>query len=108
MRYCFALDLKNEPALIEAYEEHHKNIWPEILKSIKDSGIENMDIYRVENRLFMIMEVNEDFSLERKKEMDFSNPTVQKWEKLMWQYQQALPKANPSEKWVPMKKIFSL
>ena len=108
VRHCFALDLKNDAALIGAYEEHHKKVWPEIIASIKDSGIENMEIYREENRLFMIMEVNDDFSFERKKEMDLSNPEVQRWETLMWKYQQALPAASPGEKWVLMKKIFSL
>jgi len=33
---------------------------------------------------------------------------VQEWEKLMWKYQQALPKAKPGEKWVLMNKIFEL
>ncbi len=108
MRHCFALDLKDDPALIEAYEAHHKNVWPEIIKSIKDAGIENMEIYRAGNRLFMIMEVNEKFSLEKKKAADLKNPQVQEWEKLMWQYQRALPHANQGEKWMLMDKIFSL
>jgi L-rhamnose mutarotase len=30
------------------------------------------------------------------------------WEKLMWEYQEALPTARPGEKWVLMNKIFSL
>jgi L-rhamnose mutarotase len=33
---------------------------------------------------------------------------VMQWEKLMWEYQQALPTAKPGEKWVLMKKIFTL
>ena len=39
MRYCLALDLKNDPQLIKEYEDHHKKIWPEIALSIKESGI---------------------------------------------------------------------
>ena len=68
-RYCLALDLKDDPALIAEYEKHHQHVWPEIIKSIKDSGIEVLDIYRTGNRLFMIMEVNEDFSFEKKATM---------------------------------------
>lgn len=107
-RYCLALDLINDQELISAYEHYHKAVWPEILASIKDSGIENMEIYRIENRLFMIMEVNDQFSFEAKAKADAGNAKVQEWEALMWKYQQALPFAKPGEKWLLMDKIFSL
>ena len=107
-RFCFALDLKNDRELIAAYEEHHRKVWPAILQSIKDAGIESLEIYRIENRLFMIMEVNESFSFERKETMDRANATVQQWESLMWNYQQTLPSAKPGEKWMLMDKIFQL
>jgi L-rhamnose mutarotase len=108
MRYCLALDLKNDPALIAEYEQHHERIWPDIAASIRESGIPEMEIYRIGNRLFMIMETDESFSFEAKGAADAANPTVQKWEALMWGYQQALPMAKPGEKWVLMKKIFQL
>ncbi|WCT14096.1 L-rhamnose mutarotase [Mucilaginibacter jinjuensis] len=107
-RYCLALDLKDDPRLIAVYEERHKAVWPEIIKSIKDAGIESMEIYRITNRLFMIMDVNDDFSFEKKAAADEVNSKVQEWEKLMWQYQQALPNANPGEKWMLMEQIFKL
>jgi L-rhamnose mutarotase len=107
-RYCLALDLKDDPALIKEYEDHHKAVWPQILQSIRESGIQAMSIYRTGNRLFMIMEVSDDFSFARKGEMDAANPKVQEWEELMWNYQQALPTAAPGEKWVLMEKIFEL
>jgi L-rhamnose mutarotase len=108
MRYCLALDLKNDPVLIAEYEAYHREIWPEIRKSILDSGITNMEIYRVMDRLFMIMEVNEQFSFDKKGAADAANPKVQEWEALMWKYQQALPLAKPGEKWIMMDRIFSL
>lgn len=107
-RYTLALDLVNDPEKIQAYEEYHKHVWPEIKKSITDSGILSMEIYRVENRLFMIIEAANDFSFERKKQLDDSNPRVAEWEKLMWNFQQPLPFSKPGEKWVLMEKIFSL
>ena len=107
-RYCFALDLVNDETLIAKYEEYHAGVWPEIIKSITDSGIEVLDIYRTGNRLFMIMEVNDSFSFERKTAMDQQNEKVQAWEELMWKYQQAVPGAKPGEKWVIMNKIFEL
>jgi len=107
-RFCLALDLKNDEALIAEYEAWHRNVWPEILESIKASGIEQMEIHRVSNRLFMVMEVNDNFSFEKKAAGDASNEKVQQWEALMWKYQQALPSAKPGEKWVLMEKIFSV
>jgi L-rhamnose mutarotase len=107
-QYCLALDLKDDPQLIAEYEAYHKAVWPEILESIRDSGITRLDIYRVYNRLFMILEANESFSFEAKAAADAANPIVQEWETLMWNYQQALSGAKPGEKWVLMQKIFSL
>ena len=108
VRYCFALDLKDSPALMAEYEAYHKSVWPEILRSIKDAGIEHLDIYRTGNRLFMIMETNDKFSLEGKTKADLADPNVQEWEMLMWKYQQALPNAKLGEKWILMNKIFEL
>lgn len=105
-KYCLALDLKSDPELIAKYESYHQAVWPEILKSIEDSGIQRMEIYRTGNRLFMIIEANDDFSFENKSKADAANPKVQEWENLMWKYQQALPHAHHGEKWILMKKIF--
>ncbi len=107
-RYCLALDLKNDARLIQEYEAYHQAVWPEILQSIKDAGITGMEIYRAANRLFMIMETVDEFSFEAKTGADAANTKVQEWETLMWKYQQALPTAKPGEKWMLMKKIFSL
>jgi|SRR5947199_9914876 L-rhamnose mutarotase len=107
-RYCLAVDLKDDPQLIREYEQHHQSVWPEILQSIRAAGIESMEIYRLQNRLFMIMEVAEGFSFTRKSEADAANAKVQEWEELMWKYQQRLPFAKPGEKWILMEKIFEL
>ncbi len=107
-RYCFALDLKEDPNLIAAYEEYHLSVWPEIIQSIKEADIKSLEIYRVSNRLFMIIETGPDFSFEKKAQADAHNPMVVQWEKLMWEYQQALPNAKPGEKWMLMDKIFNL
>ena len=107
-RHCFALDLINDAELISAYKKHHEKVWPEIINSIKDSGIVALDIYLVENRLFMIMEVPDNFSFEAKDHADAINTKVQEWETLMWKYQQALPTSKPNEKWRLMEHIFQL
>jgi L-rhamnose mutarotase len=107
-RFCLALDLKDDPALIAEYEAHHKTPRPEIKNSITGAGITVMDIYRTGNRLFMILETTDDFDFSAKAAMDTANEKVQEWEALMWKYQEPLPWAAPGEKWVLMEKIFQL
>ena len=107
-RYCLTLDLKNDPSLIAEYKKYHQKVWPEITDSIRDSGIEDMEIYLQGTRMFMIMEVNDKFSFDAKSRADAANPKVQEWEQLMWKFQQALPEAKAGEKWIAMERIFKL
>ena len=107
-RFCLTLDLKNDPALIAEYKRHHQNVWPEILQSIRDAGIADMEIYLLGTRMFMIMEVDDSFSLDRKSRADSENLKVQEWENLMWKFQQALAGAKPGEKWLLMERVFKL
>ena len=44
-RFCFALDLKGDPALIAEYRKYHEKIWPEITQGLRNSGIEDLEIY---------------------------------------------------------------
>lgn len=108
IRYCLTLDLKNDKELIAEYEAHHERVWPEIIESISAAGILSMQIYRWQNRLFMIMETTDAFTFEEKERADLDNNKVQEWESLMWKYQQALPGAAPGEKWKLMTKIFNI
>ena len=108
MRYCLALDLNEDPLLIEEYEQWHKNVWTEIKAGIKAAGITEMEIYRTGNRLFMIIETDASFSFNRKAAMDAADAKVQEWEKLMLKFQKPLPWAMDGEKWVLMDKIFQL
>lgn len=107
-RYCLTLDLINDHELIKEYEKMHQNVWPEVQASIKASGIENMEIYRFSNRLFMIMEVSDSFCFEKKTAADLADSKVQEWEKLMWKYQKPLEGAKPGEKWLVMEQLFKL
>jgi L-rhamnose mutarotase len=106
--YCLTLDLKDDPQLIAEYKRHHERIWPEITASLKESGIEDAEIYLLGTRLFMILQVNDEFSFEAKAEADRENPKVREWEELMWKYQSPLPQAKAGEKWILMERIFKL
>jgi L-rhamnose mutarotase len=105
-RYCLALDLVDDDALIAEYEAYHQRVWPEILDSIHQLGIGVMEIWRFSNRLFMIMEVDDTFTFAAKDAADAANPKVQEWETLMLKYQRTIPGTKPGQKWVMMDKIF--
>jgi L-rhamnose mutarotase len=107
-RYCLTLDLQDDPNLIAEYKRYHEKIWPEITQSIKDSGIHDLEIYIRGTRLCMFVEVDENFSFEKKPAADRKNPKVQEWENLMWRFQRALPEAQPGDKWLLMERIFKL
>ena len=107
-KYCLALDLKDDEISINEYEKYHQQVWPGIVASLHKAGIQQMEIYRVASRLFMIMETGDDFNFDEKEKSDAANRVVQEWEQLMWKYQQALPGSKPDEKWRLMKKIFDL
>lgn len=109
-RRVLILDLKDDPALIAAYEAHHRpGAVPEaIVRSIRASGIAEMEIHRCGNRLVMVMETSAGFDPEAKAAADAADPAVTAWEELMDCYQQRLPWAPPGTKWMEAEPIFAL
>ena len=80
-RYCQTMDLKNDPELIAKYKEAHDRYhsWPEIREGIKSVGILEMEIYILDNHLFMIVETPVDFDWDSA--MACSHvPAVQAWQ----------------------------
>lgn len=107
-KFCLTLDLVDDPESIKEYEGWHAPGigWKEVRENDLAAGITNIEIYRTGNRMFMILETDDNFSFTAKKQLDDNCPKVQEWEELMWKYQQAIPWAKPGEKWVLMNKIF--
>ncbi len=107
-RYVLTVDLTDDPAVIAAYREHHRRVWPEVLDSLRRSGIVNMDIYLLGKRAVMILETDG-----RDPERCFaahvaSGPRVSEWEALMQSIQQAPPGGDPGRWWAQMELVFSL
>lgn len=109
-QYCLTLSIRDDAELIREYEEHHKpgNVWPEIIDSIRESGVLDMRIYRSGLQLIMIMTVSDAFSFEAKASRDSQNPRVAQWEALMAKFQKADEQSMANEKWQASKTIFAL
>lgn len=109
-RFCQTLDLKDEPEFIAAYKQLHDedHVWREILDGIKEVGILEMEIYLLENRLFMIVETPEDFNWNDSMEKLAKLPKQEEWEALTGRYQKTKSGATSSEKWQLMDRIFHL
>ncbi len=107
-RVCLTLDLKNQPELIAKYIFYHteENNWAEINDGIQKSGIQLMDIYLVDNRMFMICEIDAgvDFDTCWSKIGDY--PRQDEWADLMANFIQAIP--GHKLEWVKMEKVYSL
>lgn len=106
-RFSLTLELYPDAKLIAEYVERHRHVWPEVQESLRASGVINMEIYHLGTRLVMIMDTTDDFTFERKAELDRANPVVMQWEREMAKYQSADPAADASGKWQLMDNVFS-
>ncbi|MDR3261725.1 MAG: L-rhamnose mutarotase [Tannerella sp.] len=109
-RYCQTLDLKNDPELIGEYVKRHseQEAWPEIRAGIRSVGILEMEIYLLDNRLFMIVETPVDFDWDEAFTRLATLPRQQEWEDYMSIFQDVQANATSAEKWKQMRRIFKL
>ncbi|MBQ7946802.1 MAG: L-rhamnose mutarotase [Bacteroidaceae bacterium] len=109
-RYCQTLDLKDNPELIAEYRRRHSEgeAWQEIIDGIREVGILEMEIYLLDNRLFMIVEAPLDFDWDAAMARLATLPRQQEWEDYMSGFQQAALGSSSNEKWRLMERIFHL
>jgi L-rhamnose mutarotase len=79
-----------------------------VKQSLLDAGVVAMEIYLLGTRMFMIMDVNDKFSLSAKAAADAANAKVQEWETIMGGFTQPLQQSRPGQRWVAMERVFSL
>jgi L-rhamnose mutarotase len=108
-RFVLTVDLRDDPEAIRAYREHHRAVWPEVLRSLRRVGVRAMDIHALGRRLVMVLVARDGFDLAR----DFaahaaSHPRCAEWEALMKTFQQPPPGARPGESWALMEPVFQL
>lgn len=109
-RYCQTMDLTNNPELIKKYREAHdsEHAWKEVLAGIREVGILEMEIYILDNRLFMIVETPLDFDWDEAMARLATLPRQAEWEAYVAQFQGCDKNATSDEKWHMMERMFCL
>lgn len=92
--------------MIAKYVEAHKHVWPEIIAGQREVGILDMQIYRHDRSLFMIMDTVDDFDFERDMARLAGLPRQAEWEAYVSQFQGCQADARSDEKWQLMERIF--
>lgn len=109
-RYCQTLDLKDNPELITEYKKRHSEAehWAIIREGIRQVGILEMEIYLIDNHLFMIVEAPLNFDWDSAMSKLSTLPRQAEWEEYMAIFQICQPGAGSAEKWKLMDRIFHL
>lgn len=109
-RYCKTLKLKDDAGLIAEYIKVHSmgNIWPEISRGMKETGIIDMEIYLHGNQLFMIMDTVPGFDHEKTMRELAAKPRQKEWEDFVSRFQVSGKNATADEKWQLMDRIYEL
>jgi L-rhamnose mutarotase len=109
VRYALALDLQNDPLLIEEYERYHRKVWPEVVTHLRQHGVIGMEIYRLGTRLLMVLDTDDAiYDAARLAAASLDAPRIQEWEKLMWRFQVPTPWTPAGQKWTVMTRVFDL
>ena len=105
-RYCQTLTLVDDETMIAKYVEAHAHVWPEVIQGQREVGIVDMQIYRRDRNLFMIMDTVDDFDFERDMARLATLPRQAEWEAYVSKFQGCAAGASSAEKWQLMEKIF--
>lgn len=106
---AFALDLVDDPDAIREYRDWHMKVWPEIMRGMAAHGVLAQNIYLIGNRLFMVLQVEDDFDYRR----DFARylqdtPRAKEWDTLMRRLQRPVPWAGEGDLWAEMERVYDL
>ncbi len=108
-RHVLTVDLKDDPAVIEAYKTHHRRVWPEVLRSLRNAGLADLQIYMLGRRLVMLVDMQDGRDVHRAFAAHAaSDPRVAEWEALMKSMQQQAPGSPAGEWWAAMQPVFHL
>jgi L-rhamnose mutarotase len=102
-RYGNVIKLKAEK--LDEYKKLHANVWPDVLKMIRECNIRNYSIYYKDGFLFSYFEYHgDDFAADMKKMA--ADPQTHAWWKLTDPCQEPLETRKAGEWWAGMEEFF--
>ena len=108
-RHVLLVHLRDDPAAIAAYRDHHQQVWPEVVESLRRAGVAQMDIRVLGRTVVMIVDLNDGLDIPRVfAAHQASSPRVAEWERLMKSLQEPSPDARDGEWWARMEPVFRL
>lgn len=102
-RYGQVIGLR--PGKLEEYVRYHADVWPEVLKTIRDCNIRNYSIFFKDDTLFAYFEYHgEDFDADMAKMA--ADPKTQEWWTIMEPMQAPISTRQKGEWWAKMQEVF--
>ncbi|BER93399.1 MAG: L-rhamnose mutarotase [Candidatus Atribacteria bacterium] len=101
----YGMVIKVKPEKLEEYKKLHQNVWPGVLKTIKECNIRNYSIFYKDGYLFSYYEYVGDNYEEDMKKMA-QDPVTQEWWKLCKPCQEPLETRKEGEWWAEMEEVF--
>jgi L-rhamnose mutarotase len=103
-RVCFLLKVKKEK--IEEYKERHRNVWPDMLQALRETGWHNYSIFLRDDGLFVGYFETPDYKAAlagmEKREVNA------RWQAEMKEYFEALDGKRPDESFQRLEQVFYL
>lgn len=109
-RFCRVLEIDDNPGLIAKYRECHskEHHWKVVREGIRSVGILEMEMYIYGNKVFMIMDTEEDFEWDKAMSKLATLPRQAEWEAFVAPLQGCDPGAPADRKWHLMDRMFYL
>lgn len=101
-------ELIKDSSVYHFYDSLHskEGVWPELKKANMASGIEEIRIYRYDNRLMMMLVLDDKADLSKVDSLYVNaDQKIKVWGQMMSGFQRALPGVDSSRKWIEMKLI---
>ena len=103
-RICFLLKVKKDK--LEEYRERHKEVWPEMLQALRETGWHNYSLFLRDDGLLIGYVETPDFA----KALDGMavREVNARWQKQMGPFFEALEGRRPDESMMPLEEVFHL
>lgn len=97
--------IRLKPGALEEYRRIHRDVWTEVLATIRQCNIHNYSIYHKDGHLFAYFEyTGSDFKADMARMA--ADPKTQAWWKITDLLQDPLPGRTQGEWWATMEEVF--